>query len=452
MKLFGFEISRVEKATLSPPDNRGGWWPLVREPFSGAWQRNLEQLSPDQCLAMPAVFACHTLICSDVSKNRVKLVQYQDGVWQETANPAYSPVLRKPNNYQTRIQFVESWMNSKLLRGNTYVLKRRDGRGVVTSLYVLNPDRVQPLVSDDGQVFYRLSQDNLSAITDSDVIIPAREIIHDRFNCLFHPLVGISPLYANALLATKAQNLEQAAATLASNGIRPGGLITFPSNIPAEEAKRLQDGWQERYAGSKGAGRLAVLGNGAKFESLAMTSTDAQVVEQLKYTAEMVCSAYHVPPFMIGVGAEPVGAVQDRTLRYYTQCIQKHFEDIEACLDDGLGMDGVTIGTEFDVDNLLRLDSATQMDVLDKGRNYFTPNDGRAKLGLGPKPGGDSVYRQQQDYSLEALAKRDAQDDPFGKAAPAASADPAANDNPQAAQARSALLALKVREKLNARR
>jgi HK97 family phage portal protein len=386
---------------------------------------------------MPAVFACHTSICSDVAKNRVKLVQFKDGVWQETVNPAYSPVLRKPNNYQTRIQFLETWMNSKLLRGNAYILKQRDGRNVVTALFVLNPDRVQPLVSDDGQVFYRLSQDNLSGLQTSDgIIVPAREIIHDRFNCLFHPLVGISPLYANALLATKATNLETAAAQLAENGVRPSGILTFPGNIPAEEAARLQSTWQEKYGGPKGAGRLAVLGNNAKFETMTMTSVDAQVVEQLKYTAEMVCSAYHVPPFMIGVGAEPAaGGVQDRTLRYYTQCIQKHFEDIEACLDDGLGMDGVTLGTEFDVDNLLRLDSATQMEVLDKGRNYFTPNDGRAKLSLPPKAGGDSVYRQQQDFSLEALAKRDAKEDPFGKAAPAPPADPAANDNAAAQEA-----------------
>jgi hypothetical protein len=297
VQIFGLSITRTEKS-LSPPSNHGGWWPLVREAQSGFWQRNITQLGPDHCLAMPAVFACHTSICGDVAKNRVKLVQLKDGVWLETTNPAYSPVLRKPNDYQTRIQFLETWMNSKLLRGNTYVLKRRDGRGVVNALYVLNPDRVQPLVSDDGQIFYRLSQDNLSALTESETIVPAREIIHDRFNTLFHPL------------------------------------------------------------------------------------------------------------------------------------------DIEACLDDGLGMDGVTIGTEFDVDNLLRLDSATQMDVLDKGRNYFTPNDGRAKLGYGPKPGGDSVYRQQQDFSLEALAKRDAQDDPFGKTAPATPpADPAANDNAAAQEA-----------------
>jgi HK97 family phage portal protein len=450
VQIFGLSITRTEK-NLSPPSNHGGWWPLVREAQSGFWQRNITQLGPDHCLAMPAVFACHTSICGDVAKNRVKLVQLKDGVWLETTNSAYSPVLRKPNDYQTRIQFLETWMNSKLLRGNTYVLKRRDGRGVVNALYVLNPDRVQPLVSDDGQIFYRLSQDNLSALTESETIVPAREIIHDRFNTLFHPLVGISPLYANALLATKAQSLEQAAANLAANGIRPGGLVTFPGNIPPEEARRIKETWGSQYSGPSGASRLAVLGNAAKFEAMTMTSVDAQVVEQLKYTAEMVCSAYHVPPFIIGVGAEPgAGGVQDRTLRYYTQCIQKHFEDIEACLDDGLGMDGVTIGTEFDVDNLLRLDSATQMDVLDKGRNYFTPNDGRAKLGYGPKPGGDSVYRQQQDFSLEALAKRDAQDDPFAKTAPAAPPQPA--NDPAAPKAMAALVAHSVREKLNARR
>jgi phage portal protein BeeE len=33
---------------------------------------------------------------------------------------------------------------------------------------------------------------------------------------------------------------------------------------------------------------------------------------------------------------------------------------------------------------------------------------------LPPVAGGDSPYMQQQNYSLEALAKRDTQEDPFG--------------------------------------
>lgn len=458
MRIFGLEITKAGPATSSPPDSRGSWWPVVREPFAGAWQRN-EELTADQALASFAPFACHTLICSDVAKLRVKLVVQKDDIWQETRNPAYSPVLRKPNGFQNRIQFFENWMNSKLARGNTYVLKQRDGRGVVTALYVLNPDRVQPLVSDDGQVFYQLNVDNIAGQT-KDEIVPAREIIHDRFNCLFHPLVGISPLYAAALAATQATNIQRAGTRLAANGVRPGGIIVFPGKIPAEDAKRIKDTWQTEYAGAAGAAKLAILGEGAKFESLTMKAEDAQLIEQLKFTAEIVCSAYHVPPYKIGVGAQPTyNNVQALNVEYYSQCLQVHLEAIELCLDEGLGIgEGIAIqgnvyGTEFDVDNLLRMDSVTLMEMLDKGRNYYTPDEGRAMIGKPPIEGGAAVYRQQQDYSLAALAKRDAQDDPFGKSAePPPPAEQPANDNVEAQKAMAALLVQKTREMLNARR
>jgi len=456
VQIFGLEITRAGvKKDLSPPDSRGSWFPLVRESFSGAWQRNIT-LSNDQVFAFHANFACHTLICSDIAKLRVKLVALKDNVWQEVSNPAYSPVLRKPNHYQNRIQFFENWVNSKLARGNAYILKRRDGRGVVVGLYVLNPDRVQPLVSDDGQVFYRLSQDNLSDIAESDVTVPAREIIHDRFNCLFHPLVGISPLYASALAATQGTNIQHAGSNLAANGVRPSALITFPARIPPEDAARVKETWETQYAGSAGASKLAILGEGAKFEALTMTSDEAQLIEQLKYTAEVVCSTYHVPPYKIGIGQQPTyNNVQALNVEYYSQCLQVLIEAIEVCLDEGLAT-GETLGTEFDTDNLLRMDSVTQMEVLEKGRNYFKVDEGRQRMSLPPVPGGNSVYRQQQDYSLEALAKRDAADDPFGTAKPEPAAPPEpANDDEErktAAKAMSAFLAHSVREKLNARR
>ena len=48
------------------------------------------------------------------------------------------------------------------------------------------------------------------------------------------------------------------------------------------------------------------------------------------------------------------------------------------------------------------------------------PNEGRRRLNLPPKNGGDSPYMQQQNYSLEALARRDAQPDPWAQPEPAA--------------------------------
>jgi HK97 family phage portal protein len=296
VQIFGLEISRAgQKKDLSPPDNRGSWWwPIIREQSSGAWQRN-EELTADNALAFWAPFACHTLICTDIAKNRAKLVAQQGDFWRETQNPAYSPVLRKPNHYQTRIQFFENWVSSKLARGNTYVLKQRDGRGIVTALYVLNPDRVQPLVSDDGQVFYRLSKDNLSGLQADDTIVPAREIIHDRFNCLVHPLVGISPLYAAALAATHGTNIQRAGARLAANGVRPSGVLTAPGRIDPEQAKQVKEVWETQYAGAAGAMKIAVLGDGMKFEPMTMKAEEAQLIEQLKFTAEMICAVYHVP-------------------------------------------------------------------------------------------------------------------------------------------------------------
>src|SRR5690606_18147617 len=108
-------------------DSNRGWFPLIRESFSGAWQRNIE-LKPESILSFHAVFACQTLIASDIAKLRVKLVEDRDGIWTEVSRPAYSPVLRKPNHFQNRIQFFESWVLSKLQSGNTYALKGRDGR------------------------------------------------------------------------------------------------------------------------------------------------------------------------------------------------------------------------------------------------------------------------------------------------------------------------------------
>jgi hypothetical protein len=54
----------------------------------------------------------------------------------------------------------------------------------------------------------------------------------------------------------------------------------------------------------------------------------------------------------------------------------------------------------------------------------YTPNEARALFEMGPITGGDTVYLQEQDHSLESLAKRDAGPDPFGKAASKPPAQP----------------------------
>ncbi|KKB86463.1 poly(3-hydroxybutyrate) depolymerase [Devosia limi DSM 17137] len=415
---FGLNITREKAAgNLTRPDTRGGWWPRVMEPFTGAWQKNIE-VNLDSVLANHAVFACQTLIASDISKLRIKLVQQDEqGIWTETKSPAYSPVLRKPNHFQNRIQFMENWVLSKLSRGNTYVLKQRDGRGVVVKFYILDPALTQPLVADSGEVFYELNTDKLAGLPDR-VIVPAREIIHDRFNCFFHPLVGLSPIFAGGLAAAQGLAIQNNSATFFKNGSLPGGILTAAGAIDDDTAAEMKTAWEQMFSGAN-RGKVAVLGDGLKFEPVAAKAVDSQMIEQLKWSAEVVCSTYHVPPYKIGIGAQPTyNNVQALNTEYYSQCLQVLFEAIELCLDEGLET-GDALGTEFDIDNLLRMDSASQMDVLEKARSVMTLNERRRRLDLKGVPGGETIYMQQQDHSIEAIAARDAQLIATADAAPA---------------------------------
>ncbi|EEW5090870.1 phage portal protein, partial [Escherichia coli] len=166
------------------------------------------------------------------------------------------------------------------------------------------------------------------------------------------------------------------------------------------------------------AGKTAILSNGAKYNPTTFSPVDAQTVEQLKMTAEIVCSVFRVPAYKIGVGQPPSSDnVEALEQQYYSQCLQTLIESIELLLDEALET-GENESTEFDVTTLLRMDSERRMKTLgDAVKNtLLTPNEARKRENLPPLAGGDALYLQQQNYSLEALSRRDAREDPFASA------------------------------------
>jgi phage portal protein BeeE len=468
MRVFGYDVT-VRKATPNVPGNTptllppysgfGGWFNVIRESFPGAWQRNVE-IRLDNVMTFSAVYACVTLIAQDIGKLCLDLVQRspEDDVWEETENPAFSPVLRKPNHFQTRQKFIEQWIASKIMHGNTYVLKERDGRGVVTRMYVLDPQVTRVLIAPDGDIFYQLGTNrlagidnligvdttsatagpgvDLSEVTSAAIYVPASEIIHDIYVPIYHPLVGVSPISACGLAAMQGLAMQNNSVKFFQNGSQPGGMLIAPGEIGERNAKELKDYWEQNFTGQN-AGRVAVLSDGMKYEPMTLSASDAQLINQLKWTAETVCTAFKVPPYMIGVGPVPsYSNVEAINLQYYTQCLQPLMEAIEALIEDGLNMleANQSLGVEFDLDDLLKMDTNTQFRTYGEGvaRGILAPNEAREKVGYGPVAGGDTPYLQQQQFGLAALAERDA-NKPFAKPAPAPTA-PAQNNKPPPAQ------------------
>ena len=264
------------------------------------------------------------------------------------------------------------------------------------------------------------------------VNVPASEIIHDLMNPLFHPLCGVSPLYACGLAATQGRRIQSQSSTFFENGANPSGILSTAGDVTDEQAATWKRQWTENFSG-RNRGSVAILGAGMKYEKISMSADEAQMIEQLRWTAEDVARAFGVPLYKINAGPVPVSNnVEALNAQYYSDTLQTLIEAIEICIDEGLGL-ALDMGVEFDLDVLLRMDSATQIDVLSKavGSAIMSPDEARAKRNLGPVPGGKTPYLQQQNYSLAALAKRDESDDPFGTAKPPAPPAAAALPAPQ---------------------
>lgn len=415
------------KAGASLVGARGvhGLFGPIRESFAGAWQKGVT-VDPLGSLASYApVYACVTRISSDIAKLGIQLLMEAEtgGILEKAPKTSpYWQVLRKPNAYQNRIQFIRGWLLSKLLFGNTYVLKVRDFRTIVTRLYLLDPRRVTPMVTPEGDVYYSLGGDDLARIP-AGMVVPASEIIHDRAPTLWHPLVGVPPIYACALSGTLGLRIQQNSATFFHNMSRPSGMLTAPGTIDDATVARLKREWNSEYS-SANLGKVAIAGDGLEYKAMSIAAEQSQLVEQLGLTAVDVATAYSMPAYKINQGQMPTNNnVQALDQQYYSACLQVQIEDIELCLDEGLAVpSGYSV--EFDLEGLLRMDSATQMDVLSKGVGgaILKPDEARRRLNLRPVPGGDTVYLQQQNFSLAALDKRDAKEDPFATAKPPAPA------------------------------
>jgi HK97 family phage portal protein len=421
-------------ANFLAPVSSGWWWPSIRESFTGAWQSNVT-VDAQSVSSNWAVFACVTLIAGDIAKMPARVMKYLPGqmIWEATK---LRPVLRKPNRYQTWPDFIRSWVFSLLLTGNTYVLKERKN-GMTVALYVLAPARVKPLVAADGSVYYEISSDNLSGLVEN-ITVPASEVMHDRINTIWHPLVGVSPIYASGVAAMQALAIQDNSAKFFQNMSRPGGVMTAPGAISDETAARIKASFTESFSGDN-LGKLLVMGDGLKYEAMTITAHDAQLIEQLKFTGEMICATFHVPPYKLGLGSMPtVNNTAALNQQYYDQCLHPIVDGMERRLDEGLEISNPfavdsseQLEVWFDTSELLRMDPATRADANAKkiGSGLMSPNEGRRDDNLPPVEGGESPYLQQQNYSLAALAKRDAQPDPFATTPAALPSPPASDDD-----------------------
>lgn len=378
--------------------------PIVREPYTGAWQLN-DSITTESALSNPSVFGCVSAISADIGKIAPPLLLEEDaqGFWFEKSNPAYTPVLRTPNRYQTAQQFHEQVVLSLLLHGNAYLLKNRDDRGVVNQLYVLDPARVKVLVAPDGSVYYELQPNDLAGIAasaDPPVIAPAREIIHVRINCFFHPLMGISPLYAVAGAVAQAQAIQSSSSAFFTNGGRSPFALVAPTKLDPLSAERAK----AEALKFKTSGTM-VLELGMQIVPMPTTAADTQLIAQLGWTEETIAKCFRFPINLLNSAKQPPYANAEASQLQYKACLEPYMVAIANGLTTGLELP-LYLKIEFDDTLLMWMDTATRTkaakDAIVAG---MSPNEVRETYwDLPPVEGGELPYLQQQNKPVSDLA------------------------------------------------
>jgi HK97 family phage portal protein len=259
---------------------------------------------------------------------------------------------------------------------------------------------VRPLLGDDGSIFYELANDKLASIT-TQVILPARAVLHDRAATFWHPLVGVSPLFAAGISAMTGARILMNSEKFFANMSRAGGVLTAPGKIDPALAKRLQAEWETNY-GPKGLGRTAVLSNGLEFKPLTINAVDAALVEQLRWTVEDIARVYRVPGFKLGDLNKVSYRNSEQMARDYFQgCLSYHIEAMEQCFEAAYELaDDVQI--EFDLRPLFRMETDTRYETYGKALNagFLSINEVRQEEDLPPVKGGEEPRVQAQYIPL----------------------------------------------------
>lgn len=430
IRAAGF-IERVGRSVAAPfvkDAGAPGWrwfWPTGQGDMGppGSWQMNRNPVAdPSTLAAFSAVYACVNRIAGDLAKLPIRIVELADnGEQRDLVNDPFEVLLRRPNDYQTRVDFIQSLMSATLLMGDGYAYMPRNGRNEPRELHCLDPRTTQPRIGADGSVFYSTAANKLAGLPNG-AIIPARDIIHHRlpFSAAF-PLRGITPIYAAASSGSLGLRILQQSQQFYANMARPSGMLSTEQNLAPESAKELGDAWNANYR-EGGSGKTAVLPNGLKWQAITMDATDSQLIEQLRFSIEDVARAFGVPVFLIGDTSKVTYRNSEQLARAYLQnTLGYHLEALQERFN--LAFDfGNKHRLIFDLDALLKTDIDARFAAYEKAlRSGFSINEIRALEGYGPKKGGEEPMVQMQMVPL-SIAVENAKNPP----APAPAAAPVA--------------------------
>lgn len=334
-----------------------------RDPVIAQWFGQTSQsasgmsVTPESALRVTAVYRAIGLLAQTYASLPLIVGKYTEsgGVVPDPTHPAWYPLVKRPNRWQTSFEWREQQGAQFALYGRCYSEIISTSGKAVSELVPLHPSHVRPFRAPDGKLAFEYSPLNG----------PARIILQDEM-CFLHGITlgedGVTPLSPIAAAGREAignaMAMQEHSGKLFANGTRLGGLLKMPGHL-ADDTKRkgLLDGWNRAFGGTRNTGKTALLEDGLEWQPLGMTSEDAQVLESMQFSIADISRIFGVPPHLLSdLSRATFGNIEEQGIEFVTHTIRPGAVRREEAFERDLlfGRSALTHCVQFDLDGLMR--------------------------------------------------------------------------------------------------
>ena len=268
---------------------------LFREVYGGRLSEAGIAVNWQSALQVTTILACARVRSEGLS---VPFRVYQEtsgGRKIATDHPLHMLISRKPNGWQTSLEFLETVSFHLDLTFNAYVFINRVGtRREVRELIPIEPGRVRTEQQTDYSLRYFVR-----GKSGEEQEFSQDAIWHIR-GPSWNSWLGMDPIFMTRNAIGLAASLERSQSELQKNGIQTSGLYSVKDNLAPEKFAFLSAWMDKHLPGGERAGKPMILDMEADFKTLVQSAIDQQLIETRKHQIEEMCRGMRVWPIMIG--------------------------------------------------------------------------------------------------------------------------------------------------------
>lgn len=353
---------------------------------------NISSYANTQSMRLSAVYAATNMISNSCALIPMKVLCTKGGRRKEVENHSLNMILNlSPNSKHNHFNFFKLLIESVILKGNGYAYIERDVNLNVKALHLINPDFVNPVITDDGIKYL---------VNGMDKAIDAINMIH-LYQHLDDTFRGISTIKYADMALSGAYNAEKHSDNFFKSGAGLMGVLKSSAPMTNEQKKQVAESWSASIKNTLGGG-VAILPQGLDFQSISVSPEDSQLLDVRKYNVIEIARFFNISPVKLfdysnvsysTLEQTSMSYLQD-TILPFTQLMEDEFNR-KLFKPSEVGKYSI----DFDYSVLVQTDKTSEAEYYNKllTNGILSVNDVRAKLGYEPIPaeeGGDAHFIQ----------------------------------------------------------